>query len=124
MALPLINREVVSQETDPSQRGWNKNIKCSCRDNSGLDPFVEGACIAIDEDPPAGAAVKAALFAQVDIPREAEAGMVVHLVEEGLQDSAKVSLSVEAEGSVEEVAVVRLVDVGWRRGWDHLREVF
>ena len=50
--------------------------------------------------------------------------MVVCLVEEGLQDGAKVSLSVEAEGTVEEVAVVRLVDVGWRRSWDHFGEVF
>ena len=50
--------------------------------------------------------------------------MVVYLGEEGLQDGAKVSLLVEAKGTVEEVAIVRLVDIGWRRGWDHLGEVF
>ena len=50
--------------------------------------------------------------------------MVVYLVEEGLQDGAKVSFLVEAKGRVEEVAVMRLADVGWRRGWDHLREIF
>ena len=49
--------------------------------------------------------------------------MVVCLVEEGLQYGAEVSLLVEAEGSIEEVAIVRLVDIGWRRGWGHLREV-
>ena len=49
--------------------------------------------------------------------------MGVHLVEESLQNGAKISLLVEAEGRVEEVAVVRLIDVGGRRGWDLLREV-
>ena len=49
--------------------------------------------------------------------------MGVHLVEESLQNGAEISLLVEAEGRVEEVAIVRLIDIGGRRGWDLLREV-
>ena len=63
MALPGLNREAVSQETDSCHRGWKKKIKRCCRDNGGLDIFVESACSAIDEDPPAGTAVSTALFA-------------------------------------------------------------
>ena len=49
--------------------------------------------------------------------------MGMHLVEESLQNGAEISLLVEAEGRVEEVAVVRLIDVGGMRGWDRLIEV-
>ena len=50
--------------------------------------------------------------------------MVVLFVKQGLHDGAEVTLPVDTEGGVEEMAVVWLVDIGGRGFCKHFREVY
>ena len=109
------NGQVSGFIADPIDSGGGKDVLSSGRRDARLNLLKIGTRGAVNFDPPAGAAIAAALLPEISFPGDAEDGVIVLFVEGHNGNYSNVALSVDPQIGKVVLAVVGHVYIFHRR---------